>query len=217
MSSHSPCDCWPTRRDFLKTTAGLATGISAFALLPEAATAQGDEAYIIGPRSGFSPQVGTLTSMMAFTRMQVLNSTKGMSQQDLDFLFDSHANTIGALLLHLVATETYYAMNSLDGMKWDSWPDAVKKQWDVPMNLGEPARKAIKGNSLDYYLNLMNQTREKTLAQFRKRDDKWLATVDTEMGMNNYAKWFHVAEHESNHNGQIKFLKSRLPGAKPAE
>ena len=155
--------------------------------------------------------------MMAFTRMQVLNSTKGMSQQDLDFLFDSHANTIGALLLHLVATETYYAMNSLDGMKWDSWPDAVKKQWDVPMNLGEPARKAIKGNSLDYYLNLMNQTREKTLAQLRKRDDKWLATVDTEMGMNNYAKWFHVAEHESNHNGQIKFLKGRLPGAKPAE
>lgn len=33
---------------------------------------------------------------------------------------------------------------------------------------------------------------------------------------NNYCKWFHVCEHESNHNGQIKFLKSRLPGAKPA-
>ena len=31
-----------------------------------------------------------------------------------------------------------------------------------------------------------------------------------------YAKWFHVAEHESNHDGQIKFLKSRLPGSKPA-
>ena len=25
---------------------------------------------------------------------------------------------------------------------------------------------------------------------------------------------FHVAEHESNHNGQIKFLSKRLPGAK---
>jgi len=25
-----------------------------------------------------------------------------------------------------------------------------------------------------------------------------------------------VAEHESNHNGQIKLLKGRLPGAKPA-
>jgi len=25
-----------------------------------------------------------------------------------------------------------------------------------------------------------------------------------------------VTEHEANHNGQIKFLKSRLPGAKPS-
>jgi hypothetical protein len=36
------------------------------------------------------------------------------------------------------------------------------------------------------------------------------------MGMNNCGKWFFVAEHESNHNGQIKFLKSRVPGAKPS-
>jgi hypothetical protein len=84
------------------------------------------------------------------------------------------------------------------------------------MNLGEPARKAIKGNSLDYYLNALRESREKNLAEFRKRDDKWLTTLDKDFGWNNYAKWFHVAEHESNHDGQIKFLKSRLPGAKPA-
>jgi hypothetical protein len=85
------------------------------------------------------------------------------------------------------------------------------------MNLNEPARKAIKGNSLDYYLNILHESREKNLAEFRKRDDKWLTLADKEMdGINNYGKWFHVAEHESNHDGQIKFLKSRLPGAKPA-
>jgi hypothetical protein len=49
----------------------------------------------------------------------------------------------------------------------------------------------------------------------KKKEDKWLAAMDTDAGANNFAKWFHVAEHESNHNGQIKFLKSRLPGAKP--
>jgi hypothetical protein len=83
------------------------------------------------------------------------------------------------------------------------------------MNLGEPARKAIKGNSLDHYLTILGESRERNLAEFRKLDDKWLALVD-QQGANNYAKWFHVAEHESNHDGQIKFLKSRLPGAKPA-
>jgi len=73
--------------------------------------------------------------------------------------------------------------------------------------------------NLDYYLNILNETREQTLAEFRKRDDNWLMTVDKDWGWgptNNYCKWFHVCEHESNHNGQIKFLKSRLPGAKPA-
>lgn len=211
-----PAACPPNRRTFLRFSAALATGLPGFALLPAPAAPQDSGTFLVGPQPGFSPALGTMSSMLGFTRMQVLHATKGMSQQDLDFLLDGKANTIGALLLHLVATETYYQLNSFDGMEWDSWPDEVKKRWDVPMNLGDPARKAIKGNSLDYYLNLLNQTREKTLAEFRKREDKWLAVVDKEMGMNNYAKWFHVAEHESNHNGQIKFLKSRVPGAKPA-
>jgi uncharacterized damage-inducible protein DinB len=212
-----PSECQPTRRNFLKVGAAFATGLSGFALLPERAVSQEDQAWVIGPRPGFSPEIGTLVSMLAFTRMQVLHNVKGMSQSDLDFLFDAKANTIGALLLHLAATETYYGMNSFGGMKWDSWSADVKKKWDIPMNLDEPARKAIKGNSLDYYLSTLHESREKNLAEFKKRDDKWLTAVDTEMGMNNYGKWFHVAEHESNHDGQIKFLKSRLPGAKPAK
>jgi Protein of unknown function (DUF664)/TAT (twin-arginine translocation) pathway signal sequence len=209
-------ECGPNRRTFLKAGAVVAAGLSGLALFPEPATAQNDDSWVIGPKPGFTPEIGTLTSMLAFTRMQVLHNVKGMSQADLDYLLDAKANTIGALLLHLAATESYYGMNTFGSVKWGSWPDDVKKKWDIPMNLGEPARKAIKGNSLDYYLNILHESREKNLAEFRKRDDKWLTLVDTEFGANNYGKWFHVAEHESNHDGQIKFLKSRLPGAKPA-
>jgi uncharacterized damage-inducible protein DinB len=150
------------------------------------------------------------------TRKQVLNSVKGMSVADLDWLIDGKANSIGALLNHLAATDAFYHANVFGGFSWEKMPDDVKKKWDVPMNLGAPARKAIKGNSLDYYLGLLNSTRESTLAELKKKDDKWLAAMDTDAGANNFAKWFLVAEHESNHNGQIKFLKSRLPGAKPA-
>jgi len=205
----------PSRRRFLLSSASLA-GAAGLSLLSLPTAAQDEESWMIGPQKGFTPEIGTLASMMAFTRMQVLHNVKGMSQQDLDFLLDAKANTIGALLLHLAATETYYGMNSFGGIKWGGWPDEIKKKWDVPMNLGEPARKSIKGNSLEYYLNILHEARERNLAELQKRDDKWLAIVDTEMGMNNYAKWFHVAEHESNHDGQIKLLKSRLPGAKPA-
>ncbi len=68
------------------------------------------------------------------------------------------------------------------------------------------------------YLDALHQGREKSLAEFRKRDRQWLATVVTEedFSANTYRKWFHVTEHESNHDGQIKFLKRRVPGAKPA-
>lgn len=211
-----PAECLPNRRSFLKVAAAVATAFSGLTLGAEPAVSQESDRWVIGPKPGFTPEIGTLTAMLAFTRMQVLASTKGMSTADLDYLFDAKANTIGALLNHLAATEAYYQANSFDGIEWEKFPDALKQKWDVAMNLGEPARKAIKGNSLDYYLNLLNQGHEKTLAELKKRDDKWLMTIDKGFGANNFGKWFHVAEHESNHNGQIKFLKSRLPGAKPS-
>jgi uncharacterized damage-inducible protein DinB len=217
MSIHLPEECLPNRRGFLKFgavfTACAAAGWNSFAT---AAQSQESSPWVIGPKPGFSPEIGTLSSMMAFTRMQVLSAVKGLSVADLDFLLDSKANTVGALLNHLAATEAFYQANSFDGYNWDKMPDAVKQKWEMPMNLGEPARKSIKGNSLAYYLDLLTKGREKTLAEFKKRDDKWLMTVDPEFGGNNFGKWFHVAEHESNHNGQIKFLRSRIPGAKPA-
>lgn len=211
-----PVDGFPNRRNFLKGSVGLAFSLSTLSAFATPAAAQ-SRAWIVGPQQGFTPEIGTLTSMLAFTRMQVVHNVQGLSQKDLDFLLDAKANTIGALLLHLAATETYYQLNTFGDMKWDSWSDDIKKKWDVPMNLGQPARDAIKGHPLDYYLDALNQAREKTLAEFRKRDDKWLATVVSEgdFSANNYAKWFHVAEHESNHDGQIKFLRGRLPVAKP--
>jgi hypothetical protein len=168
---------------------------------------------LVGPIEGFSPQIGTLVTMLAFTRAQVVRCVERMSTPDLDYLIDGRANSIGATLLHLAATETYYQLNTFGGMKWDSWSDEIKHKWDIPMNLGEPARQTIKGHSVDFYLSALHETREKTIAEFRDRDDHWLALVDAEWKWTNHAKWFHVAEHESNHNGQFKFLRGRFPWA----
>ena len=216
LFSHLPQECLPDRRSFLKFSAAFAAGASALPFFSEPAVAQDHDAWIVGPQPGYSPNVGTLVSMLAFTRKQVLHSVKGMSLADLDWLIDGKANSIGALLNHLAATDAFYHANVFGGFSWEKMPDDVKKKWEVPMNLGDPARKTIKGNSLDYYLGLLNTTREATLAELKKKDDKWLAVMDSDAGANNFAKWFHVAEHESNHNGQIKFLKSRLPGGKPS-
>jgi hypothetical protein len=212
---------FPGRRDFLKASAALTTGsIGGLTLSPRAnAASEETELCIVGPKKGYTPQIGTLVSEMAFMRDQVLHSVKGMSQQDLDFLLDAKANRVGALLLHLAAVEKFYQLNTFDGIANGKMPEAWKEKWAMPMELGDPARKEIVGKNLDYYVNILNETREETLAEFRKRDDAWLASVDKTWGWgptNNYCKWFHVTEHEANHNGQIKLLKSRLPGAKPS-
>jgi hypothetical protein len=213
-----PSECTPSRRGFLKTAAAFSTGVTGLALLPELAISEEADVNILGPKKGYSPQIGTLVSMMNWMRMVLLMSVKGMTQADLDFLLDGKANTIGALLMHLAATDRIYQINTFENNSLKDLPAPYKEKWGLAMDLGEPARKAIKGHDLDYYLNLLKETREQTLAEFRKRDDSWLMAVDKDWGRgptNNYCKWFHVCEHDSNHNGQIKLLKSRLPGAKP--
>ncbi len=203
----------PHRRRFFQIAAG-----SALAALPLAQAADNNE-NILGPRPGYSPQIGTLVSQMIWMRGAVLRATRGMNQQQLDFLLDSKANTIGALLLHLAATEKLYQLltfENVDVREVDKAP--AFKEWTVPMDLGEPARQSIKGHSLDYYLDLLEQGRQKTFAEFRKRDDAWLMSVDKSWGWgptDNLCKWFHVCEHESHHTGQISLIKGRIPGVKP--
>jgi uncharacterized damage-inducible protein DinB len=204
-----------TRRHFFHAAAVAA---SALPSLVKAAPVADIDLNLFGPRAGYSPQLGTLVSEMIWMRQAVLNATKGMTQEQLDFLLDNKANRIGALILHLAATEKLYQLATFENVPVNHLFTSVEfKDWAVPMNLGDAARQSIKGRDLDYYLNLLQQGREKTLAEFHKRDDAWLMAVDKNWPWgptNNLCKWFHVCEHESHHTGQISLLKSRAPGAK---
>jgi len=210
------------RRGFIKSAAIFTTGTMGLSMIPN--TSFGAEFFaderpnVIGPREGFSPQVGTLLSMMTWMRGVILRPVKDMTTEQLDYVHDENSNSIGAMLLHLAATERFYQIHTFEGKNWGDWSDQDKKRFDIAMNLGEDGRKTIKGNNLDFYLNTLKEVRENTIKEFKNRDDKWLLSVDEKWfwgPTNNYCKWFHVSEHESNHNGQIKYIKSRLPGAKP--
>ena len=73
-------------------------------------------------------------------------------------------------MLHLAATETYYQLNTFENKKWDTWPDSVKQQWDTAMNLGDASQKPSRAPT-KLYLNVLRDTRAKSLAEFGKRDD----------------------------------------------
>jgi len=173
-----------------------------------------DSMYLIGPQDGYSPQIGTLLSTMTMMRAWVISTVKDLTQEQLDFQIDDQSNSIGAMLLHLAATEKYYQLNTFDELKWGTWSDEVKKEWDVPSGLGEEGRKKIIGNSVNFYLSKLEEVREVTKKEFAKRDDEWIMKSEPffeNQPTNNYCKWFHVCEHESNHRGQMKFVVKRLP------
>jgi uncharacterized damage-inducible protein DinB len=205
-----------SRRTFLSSMAAATAGM----MMPEAVGAGPAEGInLLGPKPGYSPQVGTLVSMLTWMRPAVTRYVKDISQTNLDYLFDANANSIGALLLHLAATETLYQINTFEGVSIKDFPKSYDEKWGAAMDLGDRGRKTIKGHDLKFYIDAMTEVRERSLAEFKKRDDAWLMSVD-EMWFwgptNNYCKWFHVCEHESHHAGQIDLLLKRLPGAKPS-
>jgi len=209
----------PSRRTFLSASAAALT-VGFCEALPVHASADTGSPNMLGPLPGYSPQIGAFVSQLTWMREQngVLRATEKLTQPDLDYLFDKNANAIGALMLHLAATETYYQMNTFDGMAWNSWSADIKKKWDPAMELGDAGRATIKGHDRDYYVNILREVREKTLAEFRKKDDAWFVAADKNWPWgptNNFCKWFHVCEHEAHHTGQIALLRKRLPGAKP--
>src|SRR3954469_9231318 len=152
---------FPSRRGFLGgTVAALASGFSAALPIPQAPSVdQPSSPHVLGPRPGYSPMIGMFVSELNWLRdvNGAPAATKGLTQTDLDFLFDANANTIGALMLHLAATETYYQMNTFDGMKWGAWSKEIKDKWDAPMELGDAGRATIKGHDRDYYVNILHE------------------------------------------------------------
>ena len=214
-----------SRRNFFKTSAALgcglgAGGLSSLSIAGAVERAADGGLNIIGARKGFSPQIGILVSMLTWMRSAILEPVQGLTMTQLDYLHDSKANSIGALLLHLAAVEREYQLNTFEGRKWDDWDELTVKEWGVPAGLGEAARQTIRGHELAYYLDRLREVREHTLTELRKRDDTWLMQIDNHWvwgPTNNYCKWFHVCEHESNHNGQIKWIKGRLPNASKSQ
>jgi uncharacterized damage-inducible protein DinB len=167
---------------------------------------------VFGPRGGYSPQISILVSQLDWMRRVVLTRLHDLTREELDWLPGPDGNTMGALLLHLAASETYYQFHTFDGLPWPTTSPETKKRFGPAMKLGDLGRRLVKDHDLPFYLSALEEVRERTLAEFKKRDDEWLMTVDEKWfwgPTNNLCKWFHICEHESHHLGQIDLhLKS---------
>jgi uncharacterized damage-inducible protein DinB len=133
---------------------------------------------------------------------------KNLDQRQLDHLHDEKANSIGALIMHLAAAEKIYQLYTFENRGFN---EEEEKFWGPALNLDDAGRETYKGKDVAYYLKIYKEVRAKTLEEFKKLDDSWLAKVRPGSTDNNHYYWFHVMEHQSSHLGQILFLKKRIP------
>lgn len=203
------------RRDFIKTSGVLGAGL----LVPNlnfattSAPIANDNIHAFGKRTGFTNEVSILVSMMDWMRDTVIRGVQNISQKELDFLLDDDSNTIGAMLMHLAGTERYYQLNTFNGTSRKEVMFGLKDtMWDAASSLGDKGREVFKGLPSSFYLDKLSEVREYSMNELKNRDDSWLYESTPFFGnqpTNNYCKWFHVVEHESNHNGQIRIIKKR--------
>jgi uncharacterized damage-inducible protein DinB len=206
-----------SRRKMLKAAVIIPFGISSINVFSTSHTnppiQDSIQPNVFGQRPGYTTQMSLLVSMMDWMRSVILREVQGMSTKDLDYLHDKDSNSVGAMLMHLAATERFYQIHTFENRAWGDWDQADADKWNIPSGLGPQARAKINGNSAQYYIDEISAVRETTLEELKNRDDEWLLKPDNEWfwgPTNNWCKWFHVCEHESNHNGQIKWLKGRM-------
>lgn len=147
--------------------------------------------------------------MITYVRETTLAAVAGLDERGLDHLQDASSNSIGALLAHVSVVERVYQVLTFEARQ----PSATEAAaWKAALDLGDEGRRALKGRPLSWYLHELAEVRAGTLAALASRDDAWLEQPLETIGvMNAHWAWFHVAEDEINHRGQIRWLRTRLP------
>jgi len=160
----------------------------------------------IKAKKGYSPQIGVMISMLDDLKTRITNRVENLDQNGTDFLIDENGNRIGAMILHLAATEKYYQLYTFEGRVFNE----DEADWDMAQTLGAKARAELQGKPIDHYLKIWDEVRKETKRLLKRKDDKWFAEMTKYNNMNNHWAWYHVMEHQANHMGQIAFISKRI-------
>jgi uncharacterized damage-inducible protein DinB len=149
--------------------------------------------------------------MLTYARVTTLAAVEGLSMVHLDHLHDAKSNSIGALLAHMAVVERSYQILTFESRRLNGEEEA---QWAPALKLGADGQRILRGRPIESYVADLAEVRQRTLNQLAMRDDAWLEeSVAVAPRMNMHWAWFHVAEDEINHRGQIRWLRARLPDA----
>lgn len=163
---------------------------------------------VIKPAKGFSDDIGNMITMLDDLKGRVTRSVSNLDQAGTDFLLDENANRIGAMIMHLAATEVYYQKYTFEDRGFNK---EENEEWGAALSLGDAGRESFTGQPITYYLEIWDEVRATTKELLKEKDDKWFAKKTSAGAMNNHWAWYHVMEHQANHMGQIRLIMGRLP------
>lgn len=166
--------------------------------------------FLIDQKDGMSLEFSKLVSMMNYARETTIAEVQELTVEELDFLYDAEANSIGMLLAHMVSVEKAYQIETFYNREVT---DEEINELNPALELGSKAREQIHGNMIDFYMKELTDVRNKTIETFQTLPDEWLFQQTPfwfDQQANNYFKWFHVFEDEINHRGQIRIIKKMM-------
>jgi len=159
------------------------------------------------PTEGYTSEIGLMVYMLEDLKNRITEQVKDLDLAQTDFQYDKDANSIGSLVMHLVSNEAYYQIQTLEGRPLTA---EEQERFATAGELNAKTKKSLKGKPIQYYLDLWDEVRQKSLAGLKTKDDEWFSS-NIEEGINYHWVWFHVMEHSANHMGQIGTVKNRLP------
>ncbi len=161
--------------------------------------------YKIKPPKGYTTEIGNMVVMLDNLKQRVEQLVADLDQKGTDFLLDEKANSPGAIIYHLAATEAYYQIYTFERREFNA---EEEKKWSVALSLGDKGRVEFKDQPISYYLDIYDAVRKKTKGLLKTKDDDWFA--ETKQGMSMHWAWFHVMEHQANHMGQLALITKRI-------
>src|SRR5919109_4896496 len=103
----------------------------------------------IEPIPGYTASIGRLVGILTYARSTTIAAVEGLTLEELDHLHDAESNSIGALLAHIIVVERSYQVMTFEDRPLSADENA---QWSTALKLGAEGRRALRGRSLDDYL-----------------------------------------------------------------
>ena len=187
---------------------------------PTKPTAANPRITTCDPVEGYAPRIGRYIAQMNEVRTGLLRQLEGLGIEQIDWHPDENTESIGTMLLHIDAVEWSWIFEDIFGRPDSEYPG----EWSEAMPIRNRLPQ-VQGRPLEWYLQELEATRQRTLEVLRgfngddlarlvgESDDlgpelerrSWLYTID-------WIIW-HIIHHEAAHVGQIELLRRLGPSA----